>query len=109
MCSADLQRWDPRRRVRGPAPAKVSFVPPRYSQPCSSDPHCLISAITYLAENLKVNVVGTAATIDAFLPLVRKGRDKKIVIIGTRAAAFASTWSEAVTSAACKSGTDCSL
>ncbi len=56
-----------------------------------------------LAENLRVNVLGTAAVVDAFLPFVSQGGGKKVWVVGTRAAAFSGNWSERDTAATCTS------
>lgn len=60
-------------------------------------------ALEYLAENIKVNLLGTAATVQAFLPLLRQRASKRVWIVSTQAGAFVNGWSDKEIIAACKS------
>lgn len=47
---------------------------------------CAPSAVANLSTNLTINTVGTAATVDAFLPLLRVGRAKQIWLASSNVA-----------------------
>ncbi len=62
------------------APSFPSTPPPLSATPLItlSFVFHLHSALSQLAENLRVNVVGNAAVTEAFLPLLRKGQGKQV-------------------------------
>lgn len=63
--------------------------------------HALQSPLINLAEYLLINVIGTAAVNEALLPLLRRGRARRIWVVGSRAGTFAHGWSRNDTAAAC--------
>jgi NAD(P)-dependent dehydrogenase (short-subunit alcohol dehydrogenase family) len=53
-------------------------------------------------QDVTVNLFGTAASIQAFLPLLEKGQGKRLWIVSTQAAASVNGWAGQDISAGCK-------